>query len=107
MAKDIEKIIPRSTDKISYLSMIEDNFSKFILNGQTSKTPVSSFIKNCFADVVKKYGLATDTATLVTDNGCENKGELDIYLQTEMRTIKKIVARVDIPQANNVVESLH
>ena len=44
---------------------------------------------------------------LNTDNGSENKGELDTYLQNEARSIKKIIARVDIPQANNIVEALH
>jgi hypothetical protein len=43
---------------------------------------------------------------LITDNGSENKGELDTYLQNEACSIKKIIARVDIPQANNIVEAL-
>lgn len=103
---DITYIIT-ADNKTSYLSFVEDNFSKFILSGQASKMPTSAFIKNNIESVVKKYSLYKPATTLITDNGSENKGELDVYLQTEMRTIKKIIARVDIPQANNVVEALH
>ena len=57
--------------------------------------------------VVNNYNLHKPTTLLITDNGSENKGELDTYLQNEARCIKKIIARVDIPQANNIVEALH
>jgi hypothetical protein len=99
--------VTTADDKTSYLSLIEDNFSKFILNGQASKTPASTFIKNNMEIVVEKYGLSRKETTLIADNGSENKGELDTWLQTEMRTVKKIIARIDIPLANNVIEALH
>jgi len=94
-------------EKTSYLSFVEDNFSKCILSGQASKTPTSAFVKNNIEDVINRYNLINPGLTLITDNGGENKGELDVWLKTEMRTIKKIIARVDIPQANNVIEALH
>ena len=94
-------------DRTSYLSFVADNFSKYILNGQASKTVSSASIKNNIESVAKRYNLYKPVTMLITDNGSENKGELDIYLQTKMRTIKKVIARIDIPQANNVVEALH
>jgi transposase InsO family protein len=103
---DITYIIT-ADDKTSYLSFVEDNFSKCILSGKASKTPTSKFIKNSIEDVVNKYNLYRPATTLITDNGSENKGDLDAWLYTEMRSIKKVIARIDIPQANNVVEALH
>ncbi len=103
---DITYIIT-ADDKTSYLSFVEDNFSKYILSGEASKTPTSAFIKNNIEGVVKKYNLYKPATTLITDNGSENKGDLDTWLETETRTIKKVIARIDIPQANNVVEALH
>jgi putative transposase len=103
---DITYIIT-ADDRTSYLSFVEDNFSKCILSGKASKTPTSAFVKNNIEEVAKKYNLYKPVTTLITDNGSENKGELDAWLKTEVRTIKKVIARIDIPQANNVVEALH
>ncbi len=98
--------VTTADDKTSYLSFVEDNFSKFILSGEASTTPTAKFIKNNIESVAKQY-ILNKPAKLITDNGRENKGELDTYLQTEAPIITKVIARVDIPQANNVVEALH
>ena len=99
--------ITSEDDKTSYLSFVQDNFSRFILLGNAGKTPTAGFIKSNMEYVVNNYNLYKHTTLLITDNGSENKGELDTYLQNEARSIKKIIARVDIPQANNIVEALH
>src|SRR5260221_7707546 len=103
---DITYIITED-NKTTYLSFVEDNFSKCILSGQADKTPTSAFIKENIEGIVKKYNLYKSVATLITDNGRENRGELDTWLKTEMFAIKKVIARIDIPQANNVIEALH
>ena len=99
--------ITTEDDKTSYLSFVQDNFSRFILLGNASKTPTAGFIKSNMEQVVNNYILHKPITMLITDNGSENKGEFDTYLQNEARCIKKIIARVDIPQANNIVEALH
>jgi len=99
--------INTADDKTSYLSFVEDNFSKYILSGLANTAPDSEFVKNNIESVVKEYDLFKPVTTLITDNGSENKGELDAWLQSENCIIKKVIARIDIPQANNVIEALH
>ncbi|MEQ1552684.1 MAG: hypothetical protein ABL929_00830 [Ferruginibacter sp.] len=93
--------------KTSYLSFVEDNFSKCILLGQATEKPDSLFLKNNIETVLNKYNLATMPLKLIVDDGSENKGFLDMFLKTDAKLVTKIIARIDIPLANNVVEALH
>jgi putative transposase len=93
--------------KTSYLSFVEDNFSKFILLGEASKNSDSLFLKNNIEMVLNKHHLIQIPLKLIVDDGSENKGFLDAFLKTDARLVTKIIARIDIPLANNVVEALH
>jgi putative transposase len=93
--------------KTSYLSFVEDNFSKRILLGEATEKPDSLFLKNNIETVLNKHNLIQIPLKLIVDDGSENKGFLDAFLKTDALLVTKIIARVDIPLANNVVEALH
>jgi putative transposase len=102
--------IKTNNGKTSYLSLVEDNFSKYILLGRASQKPDATFLKENIETVINKYGLLYNPLQLIVDNGSENKGALDTYLTTEVKSVTKIIARKDEPFAsnnNNMIEALH
>lgn len=53
------------------------------------------------------YNLLDKDLKLITDDGSENKGKLLEFLKNDACLVQKIIARIDIPFANNIVEALH
>jgi putative transposase len=93
--------------KTSYLSFVEDNFSKNILLGRATEKPDSTFLKENIKTVIQQYDLSYTPIQLVVDGGAENKGALDEYLKASTNLITKIVARLEDDFANNMVEAFH
>ena len=93
--------------KANYISFLQDNYSRMILNGSITTTPNAVFVANGIKMATEKYDLLQKQIQLVTDDGSENKGEVEAFLEREAPHICKVIAKVDIPFANNVVEALH
>lgn len=103
----ISPYIKTADNKTNYLSFVEDNFSKFILLGKVSQNPNATFIRDNIETVIQQYSLIDKRLQLIVEGGSENKGKLDIFLETTAKMITKVVARLDIPFSNNVVEAFH
>lgn len=93
--------------KTSYLSFVEDNFSKYILLGKATEKPNSFFLKENIETVVEQYDLVYTPLALIVDGGAENKGALDEYINSGKNLVTKIVARLNDEFANNMVEAFH
>ncbi len=76
------------------VAFVKDNFSKAILNWKILDRGNSMSIKGLVEEAFHKNGLdelpESETVTIVTDDGSENKGELIRWIDglTSPRTIK-------------------
>jgi putative transposase len=100
---DITAVFTHKYEKANIL-FLQDNFSRKIVGFHVAKENntllQAATIKNALTNLV-------NIGSIMVDGGSENKGAVDIMLKQYFPTIKKIVAKVDIPFANNMIEALH
>lgn len=92
-----------------YLYFLADNFSRFILGWRASLKYSSALTSELMKEVYEKYRnhqlkLNVD---LIVDDGVENKGQLDQYLENPLVIVNKYVAQKDIPFSNSMVEAVN
>jgi hypothetical protein len=63
-----------------YLYIIRDNYSRAILACSAATEYSSKLAKQVLEQVLTQYGLMEQRGTLITDDGAENKGALDAWL---------------------------
>ena len=88
-----------------YLHVIRDNFSKAILACKAAVNCCSQNTKEILEEVLFKYNLLDKQGTLITDDGSENKGALQKWINKPGMLWKKLVAQLDIVQSNSMVEA--
>lgn len=91
----------------AYIYLIQDNFSRHILNWKISRTCNSTFACQNLKEACDKYNLLDEESIdLIVDGGMENKGEVLKFLKTQT-TIKLKTALKDVPQSNSMIEKLN
>jgi transposase InsO family protein len=101
---DVTIFKPLDNTKV-YIYFIIDNFSRAILNWKTSVQYSSSMALKVFKEAISKHGILRD-ATLITDGGPENQGEVSGYV-ADNPNINQLIAQKDIIQSNAMVESVN
>jgi transposase InsO family protein len=92
--------------KWAYILNIVDNFTRKLLQSTASLTCDSTFVSDAITNLLQKYNLASHNTKIVFDNGSENNGWTNKLLAL-YPTITKIIAKLDTPHANNIVEACH
>ncbi len=100
---DVTIFKPLDNTKV-YIYFIVDNFSRNILGWKASlKLSAKTSFEN-LQEVYNKYNIKSKTgAVLMTDDGSENKAEVDEYIQSIH--MKRLIAQKDIIYSNSMVES--
>lgn len=88
-----------------YIYVIRDNFSRAILACKAASVYNSDLAKQVLQEVMEKFDLLNEEGALITDDGMENKGKMEEYLQQPGMAWKKIIAQLDIIQSNSMVEA--
>ena len=88
-----------------YLNVIRDNFSRAILGCKVADNCCSQNSVAVFEEVLLKYNLMGKEGILVTDDGSENKGDLQEWISKPGILWKKLIAQIDIVQSNSIVEA--
>lgn len=101
---DVTIFKPLDNTKV-YIYFIIDNFSRAILNWKTSVQYSSSMALKVLKEAISKHGILRD-ATLITDGGPENQGEVSGYV-ADNPNINQLIAQKDIIQSNAMVESVN
>ena len=88
-----------------YIYVIRDNFSRAILACKVATEYNNEVARQTLEDVLQKFSLMEREGALVTDNGMENKGKLEEWINKPGMLWKKLVAQLDIIQSNSMVEA--
>ena len=72
-----------------YVYVIRDNFSRAILACKATTEYSASFAKQTLESVLQEFDLTDKTRSLITDNGVENKGALQKWLERNRNTMEK------------------
>jgi len=89
----------------AYIYLIQDNFSRKILNWKISRVCNSTIAKENLQEACEEYDLMKEKhIDLIVDGGIENKGEVMTYLKAQS-TIKLKIAMKDIKQSNSMIEA--
>jgi putative transposase len=89
-----------------YILNVVDNFTRKLLHSTTSETCNSTLISNAIKGLIMEYNLPSQNTKIVFDNGAENNGFTNLLL-AQYPSITKIIAKLDTPHANNIVEACH
>jgi putative transposase len=103
---DITEIYAHNSQKI-YLLFIQDNFSRNIIAYHAALCNNAALQAATIKNAQQSLKVGLNTVSIITDGGSENKGAVDTMLAQYFPLAKKIVAKVDIAFANNMVEALH
>ena len=88
-----------------YIYFIVDNFSRAILNWKASLEYSSAIALDVLKEAIQKHDIGID-ATLVTDGGPENHGEVSNFINGK-ENINHVIAQKDIIQSNSMVEAVN
>lgn len=87
-----------------YIYFIVDNYSRNILAWRASTKLSAQISFENLHDAYNTYNLKqSDTIKLITDNGSENKAQVDDYISTI--NMQRLIAQKDILFSNSIVES--
>jgi putative transposase len=103
---DITEIYTLDNRKV-YLLFVQDNFSRNIIAFHAALCNNASLQAATIKKALQSLKANLNTVSIITDGGSENKGAVDTMLAHYFPLAKKIVAKVDIAFANNMVEALH
>ncbi len=103
---DVTEVYAKNNEK-AHVLFVQDNFSRKIIGFHVAAAN-NAFLQ---AATIKKALENIDTVYsgtgIITDGGSENKGAVDVMLKQYFPGVQKIIAKVDVPFANNMVEALH
>jgi hypothetical protein len=88
-----------------YIYVIRDNFSRAILACKVATEYNSEIARQTLEEVLQKHDLMNREGALVTDDGGENKGKLEEWINKPGLLWKKLIAQLDIIQSNSMVEA--
>lgn len=92
-----------------YLYFLADNYSRYILGWRASLRYSSSVTFDLMKEVYEKYrhNQLKPVVDLIVDDGSENKGMLDQYLNQTHVKIHKLIAQKDIVFSNSMIEAVN
>ncbi|MBS0030636.1 DDE-type integrase/transposase/recombinase [Chitinophaga sp. 22321] len=88
-----------------YIYVIRDNFSRAILACKVANEYSSNMARQTLEEVLQRFSLMREEGKLITDDGMENKGKLEDWLNKPGLLWKKLIAQLDIIQSNSMVEA--
>jgi hypothetical protein len=88
-----------------YIYVIRDNFSRAILACKVATEYNSEVARQTLEEVLQRHNLMNKEGALVTDDGMENKGKLEEWMNKPGMLWKKLIAQLDIIQSNSMVEA--
>jgi putative transposase len=100
---DVTEVYAKNYEK-AYILFVQDNFSRKIIGYHVAKEN-NSLLQA--ATIKKAINAMDNVGRIMADGGSENKGDVDVMLKTYFPSVQKIIAKVDLPFANNMVEALH
>ncbi|EMG12405.1 integrase core domain protein [Leptospira interrogans serovar Grippotyphosa str. LT2186] len=90
-----------------YIHFIMDNFSRAILGWKASlKWNAKNTVSN-LKDVCEKFNLFHKPICLLCDDGSENQGEVNGFLDQPNLSIEKLIAQVNISYSNSMIEAVN
>ena len=102
---DVTIFKPLDNIKI-YIYFIVDNYSRNILGWKASLKLSAKISFENLREVYEKYNLKNRTDTiLMTDDGSENKAELDDYIDSV--NMQRLIAQKDVIFSNSIVEAVN
>lgn len=87
---------------------VKDNYSKSLLYKTIVPGAGSVYIKDVIKNTFVKYNMfsLTTPVTLISDNGSENKGEVNTWINSKKKKkVCKVISKIDTDISNNMVES--
>lgn len=101
--------IETADGKTSYIYLVVDNFSRYILSWRISDKISAAIRLDTFIEAIQRSGLKTDDirkTELIVDGGTENNNkQVETFIQKY--PVEKLVALKDILYSNSVVESVN
>lgn len=88
-----------------YIYVIRDNFSRAILACKVATEYNSEIARQTLQDVLQRFNLMDKEGALITDDGMENKGKMEEWMNKPGMLWKKLIAQIDIIQSNSMVEA--
>ena len=92
-----------------HLYFLVDNYSRYIMGWRATLRYSSAVTRDLMKEVYEKYrkDQLKLNVDLIVDDGSENKGQLDDYLDGTLVSVNKLVARKDISFSNSMVEAVN
>lgn len=92
-----------------YLYFLVDNYSRFIMAWKASLEYSAKITFENISEAYNKYelGKVPPYIELVTDDGSENKGAVDDFVNNPDSNIQKLIAQSDIVFSNSMVEAVN
>jgi putative transposase len=103
---DITELYSKNHQK-AYILFVQDNFSRKIIGFHVARENNSLLQAATIKLALENIGNAHHDTLIITDGGSENKGTVDEMLKACFPKVRKIIAKADVPFANNIVEALH
>lgn len=105
---DVTIFRPMDNTKI-YIYLIIDNFSRHILGWKAALKCNALISLENLKNVCAKYSLYDNSTQveLITDDGQENKGEVNEFVMKQTVNLKKLVAMKDIQFSNSMIEAVN
>lgn len=101
--------IETADGKISYIYLVVDNYSRYILSWRISDKISAAIRLETFVEAIQKCGLKPDDlqkTELIVDGGTENNNK-KVETFIEKYPVEKLIALKDILHSNSIVESVN
>ncbi len=103
---DVTEVYAKNHEK-AHVLFVQDNFSRKIIGFHAAAVNNSFLQAATIKKALENMGKIYSGTRVITDGGSENKGAVDVMLKQHFPGVQKIIAKVHVPFANNVVEALH
>ncbi|XDD49569.1 DDE-type integrase/transposase/recombinase [Leptospira sp. WS92.C1] len=100
-------ILRTSDGSKAYIHFIMDNFSRTILGWKASLEWNAKNTVSNLREVCEKFNLYYRPIRLLCDDGSENQGAVNGFLDQPNLSIEKLVAQVDISYSNSMIEAVN
>ncbi len=105
---DVTIFKPLDNTKV-YLYFLVDNFSRYIINWKASlKYSADITFENISEAYTREnFGDIPPYIDLITDDGSEDKGKVNEFVNADSSNIRKLIAQLDIIFSNSMIEAVN
>jgi transposase InsO family protein len=105
---DVTIFKPLDNTKV-YLYFLVDNYSRYIINWKASlKYSADITFENISEAYTREnFGDIPPYIDLITDDGSENKGKVNDFVNADNSNIRKLIAQLDIIFSNSMIEAVN